>query len=315
MRLAILLLPLLASCLLASTAAPARPQQPLRERIAQHIEHRRGEPAPAPASLPAGTRLLQDIAYGAHPRQRSDVYLPAHARPDAPILLMVHGGGWHRGDKRMASVVGNKAAHWLDRGFVFVSVNYRLQPDADPLLQAADVAAALASVQRRAREWRANPAATVLMGHSAGAHLVALLGSRPDALLRQAGAQRPLGVVSLDSGALDVPALMGQPRLPQLYRDAFGSDPAYWASVSPQQQLARGAVPMLLVCASSRRFPTSPCAEARKLAARAARLSVPTQVLPQVLQHGAINDQLGLPSAYTDAVSAWIQRALMQVSR
>ena len=305
---------LLALCLVATASAPVPAQQRLRERILQRMQPQtedagRGERTP----LPPGVRVERDIAYGPDPRQRYDVYLPAHARPDAPILFMVHGGGWRRGDKRMPNVVGNKAAYWLQRGFVFVSANYRMEPDADPLVQAGDVAAALASVQRRARQWHADPAKALLMGHSAGAHLVALLGSNPEGLLRQAGAQRPLGVVSLDSGALDVPALMDQPRLPQLYRDAFGADPAYWASVSPQQQLGRGALPMLLACSSSRHRPSSPCAEANKFAARANALSVPVQVLPEALQHGEINDQLGLPSAYTDAVAAWIQRALMQV--
>lgn len=308
---------LLALCLIATATAPAASaQQRLRERIQQRMQPQteaagRDERAP----LPPGVRVERDIAYGPDPRQRYDVYLPAHARPDAPILFMVHGGGWRRGDKRMPNVAGNKAAYWLQRGFVFVSANYRMEPDADPLVQAGDVATALASVQRHARKWQADPAKTVLMGHSAGAHLVALLGSNPQGLLRQAGAHRPLGVVALDSGALDVPALMGQPRLPQLYRDAFGSDPAFWASASPQQQLGRSALPMLLVCSSTRRFPTAPCAEARKFSGRAASLQVPMQVLPEALSHSEINDSLGRPSAYTDAVQAWIERVLMQVRR
>ena len=315
MRNATALIPLLALCLLAAATTPAPAQQRLRERIAQRMEQRRGHEGPTAATLPAGARVERDVAYGPAPEQRYDVYLPAHAQPDAPILFMVHGGGWRRGDKRMRNVVGNKAAYWLERGFVFVSTDYRLEPDADPLQQARDVATALASVQRQARRWGADPARTVLMGHSAGAHLVALLGSDPDGMLRQAGARRPLGVVSLDSGALDVPALMGQRRLPQLYRDAFGGDPAYWRSVSPQQQLERGGLPMLLVCSSSRQFPTSPCEEARNFARRGSALSVPMQVLPEPLEHGEINDQLGLPSAYTRTVSGWIDRALMQVRR
>lgn len=314
MRNATAIAPLLALCLLATAATPAPAQQHLRERIAQRMEQRRGHDAPAPAALPAGTRVERDLAYGPDPKQRYDVYLPAHARPEAPILFMVHGGGWRRGDKRMPNVVDNKAAYWLEKGFVFVSVDYRLEPEADPLQQARDVAAALASVQRRAGQWHADPAKTLLMGHSAGAHLVALLGSDPTGLLRKAGARRPLGVVSLDSGALDVPALMSQSRLPQLYRNAFGSDPAYWRSVSPQQQLDRNGLPMLLVCSSTRRVPTSPCDEARKFARRADALSVPMQVLPEPMAHGEINSQLGLPSAYTDAVSGWVDRALMQVS-
>ena len=97
---------------------------------------------------------------------------------------------------------------------------------------------------------------------------------------------------------------------PQLYRDAFGADPAYWRSVSPQQQLGREALPMLLVCSSTRRFPTSPCDEAGKLARRASELSVPMQVLPEALEHGEINARLGLPSAYTRTVSAWIDHLL-----
>ncbi len=99
-------------------------------------------------------------------------------------------------------------------------------------------------------------------------------------------------------------------RVPKLYHEAFGADPAYWRSVSPQQQLARNGLPMLLVCASERRFPTSPCDEAGTLARRASELSVPMQVLPEALEHGEINARLGLPSAYTRTVSAWIDHLL-----
>lgn len=310
-------LPMLALVLLASATAPA--QQRMRERLVQRMEQRRAqagrEDRGQASSLPAGTRVQRDIAYGSDPKQRYDAYLPAQLNADAPIVFMVHGGGWRRGDKAMANVVDNKAAYWLGKGYVFVSVNNRLVPEADPLTQARDVAAALASVQQHARQWNADPARVVLMGHSAGAHLVALLGSAPDTLLRTAGARRPVGVVSLDSGALDVPALMTQPRLPQLYRDAFGADPAYWRATSPQQQLDRNALPMLLVCSSTRNFPTSPCAEARKFDQRARELGVPMQVLPEALQHGQINGDLGLPSAYTTAVADWIQQRLMQVRR
>ena len=304
---------LIALCLVAATSAPAPAQQRLRERLIQRMEQRAGQNDEAGraerATPPPGARVERDIAYGPDRRQRYDVYLPARVTPGAPILVMVHGGGWRTGDKALARVVNNKAAWWLARGGVFVSVNNRLVPDADPLEQARDVAAAVASIQQHARQWQADPAKTLLMGHSAGAHLVALLGSDPT-LLRQAGAQRPLGVVSLDSGALDVPAVMAQKRVPSLYRDAFGSDPAFWASVSPQQQLQRDGLPMLLVCSSTRRIPTPPCDEARKLAEHGRTLGVAMQVLPQALSHGEINDQLGLPSAYTDAVASWIDQRL-----
>lgn len=294
---------LLALGLLASPRPAVPAPQALRERLVERMAQR------TDADLPPGTRIEPDLAYGSAPEQRYDVYLPAHPAADAPLLVMVHGGGWRTGDKALASVVAHKAAWWLARGGVFVSVNHRLVPDADPQQQARDVAAAVASVQQRARQWQADPGKTVLMGHSAGGHLVALLGSDP-ALLRQADARRPRGVVVLDSGALDVPALMQQRWLPRLYRDAFGQDPAYWTAVSPQQRLQRDALPMLLVCSSTRRFPTAPCAEAGKLAARGRALGVALQVQPEALSHRDINDRLGLPSAYTDAVAGWIDLRL-----
>ncbi|WP_240099552.1 alpha/beta hydrolase [Thermomonas flagellata] len=294
---------LLAAALLAAGGQAAPAPQALRERLIERSEQQ------VRMALPPAARVERDLAYGADPKQRYDVYLPARPATDAPILVMVHGGGWRTGDKALASVVAHKAAWWLARGGVFVSLNTRLLPDADPSLQARDVAAAVAAVQRQARQWRADPGKTLLMGHSAGGHLVALLGSDP-ARLRQAGAQRPLGVVVLDSGALDVPALMQQRWLPRLYRDAFGRDPAYWAAVSPQQQLQRDALPMLLVCSSTRTFPTSPCAEADKLAAHGRTLGVAMQVQPEARSHAEINDQLGLPSAYTDAVAGWIDQRL-----
>lgn len=299
-----------ALCLLAVASTPAPARHRLGERIAQRLQASdSGNDRSTRASPPPGARVERDLAYGPHPKQRYDVYLPVRQRADAAILLMVHGGGWRTGDKALARVVNHKAAWWLARGDVFVSVNNRLVPDADPLAQARDVADAVAAVQRRARAWGADPGRLVLMGHSSGAHLVTLLGSDPD-LLERAGARRPLGVVSLDSGALDVPALMGRSRVPPLYQDAFGSDPTFWAAVSPQQQLTRAGVPMLLVCSSRRNVPTSPCDEARKFAARGRALGVAMQVQPQALSHGEVNNQLGLPSAYTEAVTGWIDQRL-----
>ena len=109
---------------------------------------------------------------------------------------------------------------------------------------------------------------------------------------------------------LDVAALMSQRRVPQFYRNAFGNDPAYWAATSPLAQLRRDALPMQLVCSRTRRFPTSPCDEARTFASKAATLGVAMQVLPEPLDHGQINHDLGAPSAYTDAVAAYVDALL-----
>ena len=177
----------------------------------------------AAAELPKGVTLRQDIAYGADPAQRIDVYLPPQP-VRAPILFMVHGGGWRRGDKDNTGVVDNKVARWVPKGIIFVSVDYRMMPEAEPLTQAEDVARALAKVQELAPGWGGDPTNIILMGHSAGAHLVALITAAPEVAAGQ-GAKPWKGSVLLDSGAMNVPAIMNARHWP-LYDQAFGDDPA-----------------------------------------------------------------------------------------
>ena len=199
-----------------------------------------------------------------------------------------------------------KAAKWLPEGVALISTNYRILPFTAPLEQARDVARALAEVQRRAPQWGVDTERIVLMGHSAGAHLAALVGASPE-LWRPAGALPPLGVVSLDSGALDVPDMMRRPRLPPLYHRAFGADPADWIAASPQHQLDAGGRPMLLVFSTRR---NDACPQAEAFQAAGARLGVPMQVLREDLSHGQVNHELGLPSDYTAAVDRWLDDVL-----
>jgi acetyl esterase/lipase len=257
--------------------------------------------APARAGTQDVTKL-GDIAYGETPAQKMDVYLPAHAE-HAPVIFMVHGGGWRRGDKAASQVVDNKVARWVAQGYVFISVNYRMLPEADPLMQADDVARALAAAQSRAATWGADPDKFILMGHSAGAHLVALLAAGP-ARARALGARPWLGTVVLDSAAVDVAQIM-QRRHMRLYDEAFGKDEAFWKSASPIQQLSAEAKPMLLVCSTTR--PDKPCDAARAFAEQATALGVRAEVSPQALSHGEINRNLGLPGAYTDTVERFMR--------
>lgn len=258
----------------------------------------------AAAGAAALAQPLRDVAYGDDPRQRMDVYLPSGQLPDAraPVIFMVHGGAWMVGDKAARGVVQGKLARWLPRGLALVSVNYRLLPQADPLEQARDVARALAQAQRQAAGWGADGTRFILMGHSAGAHLVALLAASP-ALAVQAGAQPWLATVALDSAAMDVPLIM-QVRHLRLYDRAFGTDRAFWTAASPYHQLTRPVAPMLLVCSTLR---DDSCYQARRLQQRAAALGSPVSVLEQPLSHADINQRLGEEPAYTEAVEAFLR--------
>lgn len=258
--------------------------------------------APALADeLPPGVTVQKDVAYGTDNDQKMDIYLPPNAQ-NAPILLMAHGGGWKRGDKDMGRVVTNKVARWAPKGVIVVSVNYRMVPELRPSQQAADVSRALAKIQELAPSLGGDPANVILMGHSAGAHLVALINAAPEIATAE-GAQMWKGVVSLDSGALNVPAIM-EKRHFKLYDEAFGEDPAEWNAASPYHRLSGKTQPVLFVCRAGK----SPCAEARAYNAKAKGFGNSVEILPQEMSHGEINSELGLPGAYTDAVEAFMRK-------
>jgi acetyl esterase/lipase len=249
----------------------------------------------AACAAPSDVRTFT-VAYGPDARQSFDVYAPTDAT-GAPVIFMVHGGAWMIGDKTNRRVVENKVEHWVPKGFVVISANYRMLPEANPLEQARDIALAVAAAQRKARTWGADPDKFVLMGHSAGAHLVTLLAASSE--LRSEAKPAPwLGTVSLDTGTHDVVDTMERPH-PRLYDRAFGTDRSFWLDVSPLAQLERGAMPLLLVCSTRR---SDSCPQGDALAAKARELGVRAEVLRKDFSHAEINALLGEDPAYTAAV-------------
>jgi acetyl esterase/lipase len=293
---------------LALLGAQAALAGPLRDRLLQHRAQREqnetlddGTDSTAAATVPAGVVVVRNVAYGSDSHQRFDVYRPAQAS-GAPVIFLVHGGGWRRGDKTMRTVVENKVARWVPQGFIVISTNYRLLPNADPLKQAADVARALAAAQQQAASWGGDPKRFVLMGHSAGAHLVSLLASAP-AIATQAGAAPWLGTVALDSAAFDVVQIM-QGHHFRLHDQAFGRDPAYWTAASPFHALTRAGAPLLAVCSSRR---DDSCAQATRFVAKATQLGMRASVLQEDMSHKEINERLGEDPGYTRSVENFLR--------
>ncbi len=292
----------LAAALALASGAGA---QGLRERFIAHIKEKSAQAQPVdPAQyLPGATRA--EAAYGTDAAQTIEIYSPPHAQ-GAPVIVMVHGGGWRIGDKNVRGTVENKLKHWLPQGFVVVSIDYRMLPDAPVDVQARDVAAAVAYVEAHAGDWGADGNRLILMGHSAGAHLVSLLSADP-ARVTAAGGHVWRGTVVLDSAALDVAHVMTA-KHPKLYDDAFGNDPAFWASVSPTAQLKPGAVPMMLVCSLKR--PDDSCGQSGAFAERLKAIGMDAPVVPQPLTHMEINNNLGLGGDYTSTVDGFISARL-----
>lgn len=200
--------------------------------------------APAMAQAPHdGVTAVQDrteIAYGSDRKQTIDVWRPTDTRARAPLVLFVHGGAWTKGDKDNAT--GRyKAGHYTGQDYVFASANYRLVPDVAVEDQAQDVANAVAALVEQAHKLGIDPDRIVLMGHSAGAHLVSLVGTDPRYLAR-AGLSLPAidGVIALDGAAYDVPRQMAQGGrfMQRIYRQVFGTDTARQQQLSPAAHAA-----------------------------------------------------------------------------
>lgn len=149
-------------------------------------------------------RITRDIAY-AEPkseRQLLDVYAPATGS-NLPVVVWVHGGGWMRGSK---NEVDHKPQAFVERGFVFVPMNYRFIPHVTMDVIVRDVAKATGWVHANISRYGGDPTRIFLMGHSAGAQLAALLCTDSRYLKAEGVPQSSLlGCVPVDGDTYDVP--------------------------------------------------------------------------------------------------------------
>jgi len=251
------------------------------------------------------------FSYGADSLQTLDFWPAAHKGP-APLILFVHGGGWKRGDKDNATGP-YKVTHYTGEGYAFASVNYRLVPDATVEQQAQDIADALAKLLKQAKALDITPGKVVLMGHSAGAQLVALVGTDPR-YLRKAGLSYAdiAGVIPIDGAAYDVSTQMADgPRImQQTYAQAFGTDPARQRALSPTMQAAAPNAPAFLLLHVQRPDGVRQ-AEALEAALRSAGTQVERKGFPGegLRGHMEINRRLGDPDyPATAAADAWLAR-------
>jgi len=114
--------------------------------------------------------VVVDEAYGDDPAERLDVF-PARAE-GAPVLVFIHGGYWRALDKADHSFV---APAFVDAGAMVVVPNYSLCPQVGIDRIALQCAQVIAWVWRHARRFGGDPGRIVVAGHSAGAHLAAMM--------------------------------------------------------------------------------------------------------------------------------------------
>src|SRR5262245_27385010 len=201
--------------------------------------------SPLPADEPKAHRGLA-YAEPKNERQTLDVYAPTKGE-SLPVVVWIHGGGWQAGDKKE---VHQKPQAFADKGFVFVSVNYRLLPKATIKQMAQDVAKAIRWAHDHARDHGGDPGRMFVMGHSAGAQLAALVCT-DGRYLKAEGL--PLlvvkGCVPVDGDTYDVPMqirTVGKKRA-AIYRVKFGNEELQ-KELSPVTHVARGKhIPPFLI--------------------------------------------------------------------
>jgi arylformamidase len=190
------------------------------------------------------------LAYGAADKQRIDLYRPASGGKGQPLILYVHGGGWANGSHKQVS---EKPA-WASRtGLWFGSIGYRYLPEAPVETQAADVGAAIRKARAEAGKHGYDPNRIILMGHSAGAHLAALVASDPQYAGDAFGAIK--AVIPIDGACYDVPSqIKAAPFMAKrTYIPAFGTELARQKALSPLTHAGgRDAPRWLLIYVNSR---------------------------------------------------------------
>ncbi|MGN6366662.1 MAG: alpha/beta hydrolase [Phycisphaerae bacterium] len=215
-------------------------------------------PAQTPV-LSANTELHADVAYGGPDGRLDvlDVYSPKGVT-GAPVVVFGHGGAWSRGDKRDVSF---KPKFLNEEGVVFVAVNYRLSPKDVHPAQVQDVATAIGWVHQHIGEYGGDPGKIVIMGHSAGCHLVTLVTLDPEFLAKVGMKPGDLrGVVAWSGGMYDLPTrVKGGGMYPPFIQATFGETAAAQWAGSPLAYVsnAKGAPRFLIASCDDEHSKTS----------------------------------------------------------
>ena len=239
-------------------------------------------------------RIASALPYGAGPRRKLDIYAPATGpNPPAnrPVVVFFYGGSWASGHREAYAFVGRALAA---QGFVVIVPDYRLVPEVRFPGFVEDGAAAVGWARNHASDYGGDPARIVLVGHSAGAYIAAMLAIDN----RWLGMSRPAirGFVGL-AGPYDF-----APFDLAVTKTTFGK----WPSVEETQPVAlvqAGAPPALLAYGEEDTTvaPRNSLALAEKLRAR--NVPVEIRAYPR-LGHIGIAKAIALPFRGQAAVVA-----------
>jgi arylformamidase len=258
------------------------------------------------SEIASAQTLVKDLPYveNGHARQVLDIYTPDKpAKQSLPVMFWIHGGGWQAGDK---SEVDLKPKVFTERGYLFVSTNYRLLPEVTMEDLTNDIAKSLGWVHQSIAKYGGDPNRIVVGGHSAGAQLAALICIDDRYLKQQGVALKSIkGCIPVDGDTYDIPKIIltaehrqavyggGMPTFG--HRQKFGNDPTKHVDFSAVTHVAKGKdIPPFLILY----FPGNPDtqAQAKRLETTLRDAEIPARSFGKPdSNHGDLNDDLGKP--------------------
>lgn len=251
-------------------------------------------------------KLTADVPYveNGHKRHVLDIYTPAkQPEKPLPVFFWIHGGGWVVGDKRSVAL---KPKVLTERGFVFVSTNYRLLPEVKMEELTADIAKSLGWVHRNIAKYGGDPKRIFVGGHSAGAQLAALICTDDRYLKKERVSFDVLkGCVPVDGDTYDIPKIIMTAEFRQTlyggkmftfgHRQKFGNDPEKHVDFSAVTHVKKGkGIPPFLILY----FPGNPNTrtQARRLESVLKSAEIPVKAYGKSdSNHGRLNNDLGKP--------------------
>lgn len=165
------------------------------------------------------------------PKHLLDIYSPKNKTKPLAVLVHIHGGGWRKGDKKMMKTTGE---FYASQGILFITPNYRLSPEVMHPSHIEDCASALAWVFTHVTDIGGDSRRIFLSGHSAGAHLAALLGTNHQYMLNHNINPSDLaGVIPVDTASFNLLSNDDERIVKRLIKKAFGDNKLTLKNASP----------------------------------------------------------------------------------
>jgi len=179
-----------------------------------------------------------------------NIFSPRKTALKTPVLIFVHGGNWNSGDKKMYGFVGRNFAK---KGITTVIVGYTLSPKTDFDGMAKQVAKAVEWTKENISKYNGNPEKIYLTGHSAGGHLIALVGTNTKYLKDKSIIK---GIILNDAAGLDMKHYLQEipPTEKDSYLKTWSNSPEIWKNASPIYFLDKNAPPFMIYTGGTKTY-------------------------------------------------------------